>query len=77
MSPGASANKDSNPVTKTISLRVEWVTTRIDIPFIELSPSNYVLEFGLEVEIWPEDSECVGSLIEHSSVPQRPAKSST
>ena len=64
-------------LSKTISLRVEWATTRIDIPFIELSPSDYVLEYGLKVEIWPEDSECVGSLVEHSSVARRPAKSST
>jgi hypothetical protein len=42
-------------------MRIEWVSTRIDIPFIELSPSDYVLEYGLEVEIWPENSECAGS----------------
>ena len=47
-------------LTKTVSMRVEWVATRIDIPFIELSPSDYVLEYGLEVEIWPEDSERAG-----------------
>ncbi len=61
----------------TVRLRVEWATTRIDVPFIELSPSDYALEYGLEVEIWPEDSERIGSLIENSSVSRRPAKSST
>lgn len=53
-------------------LRVEWATTRIDIPFIELSPSDYVLDYGLEVEIWPEDSERVGALNEYAPVDCRP-----
>ena len=64
-------------LSKTVSMRVAWLATWIDIPFIELSPSGYVFEYGLEVEIWPEDSECAGSLNENSSLPWRLAKSPT